>query len=169
MKAIETQYKGYRFRSRLEARWACFFDALSIPWKYEVEGYDLGAAGFYLPDFALTDEESSRDFWLEVKAANFTMAEFHKALHLAIQTKRTVVLADGLPEFRSYEAIQYGGHGGEERAEVANVLIDWKKRRLWWEPSQGEIDALRTDPDYCRAVVAARSARFEFGESGAAA
>jgi hypothetical protein len=28
IKAIETSYKGYRFRSRLEARWAVFFDAL---------------------------------------------------------------------------------------------------------------------------------------------
>jgi hypothetical protein len=27
VKAIETQYNGYRFRSRLEARWAVFFDA----------------------------------------------------------------------------------------------------------------------------------------------
>lgn len=25
IKAIETEYKGYRFRSRLEARWAVFF------------------------------------------------------------------------------------------------------------------------------------------------
>lgn len=30
MKAIETRYKGYRFRSRLEARWAVFFDALGL-------------------------------------------------------------------------------------------------------------------------------------------
>ena len=30
IKAIETYYKGYRFRSRLEARWAVFFD-LEIP------------------------------------------------------------------------------------------------------------------------------------------
>ncbi|MCB6994492.1 hypothetical protein LI177_13475 [bacterium 210820-DFI.6.37] len=27
LKAIQTEYKGYRFRSRLEARWAVFFDA----------------------------------------------------------------------------------------------------------------------------------------------
>lgn len=26
---IETEYKGYRFRSRLEARWAVFFDTLT--------------------------------------------------------------------------------------------------------------------------------------------
>lgn len=51
MKAIETRYKGYRFRSRLEARWAVFFDALGIKWEYEPEGYDLGEAGWYLPDF----------------------------------------------------------------------------------------------------------------------
>ena len=30
IKAIETYYKGYRFRSRLEARWAVFFDAAGI-------------------------------------------------------------------------------------------------------------------------------------------
>jgi hypothetical protein len=41
IKAIETQYKGYRFRSRLEARWAVFFDALDIKWEYEKEGYAL--------------------------------------------------------------------------------------------------------------------------------
>ena len=32
-KAIETKYKGFRFRSRLEARWAVFFDALGIEWE----------------------------------------------------------------------------------------------------------------------------------------
>jgi hypothetical protein len=41
MKPIETKYKGYRFRSRLEARWAVFFDALKMGYKYEMEGFDL--------------------------------------------------------------------------------------------------------------------------------
>jgi hypothetical protein len=53
MKAIETVYKGYKFRSRLEARWAVFFDALGVEWEYEKEGYDLGDDGLYLPDFYL--------------------------------------------------------------------------------------------------------------------
>lgn len=35
IKAIETSYKGYRFRSRTEARWAVFFDALGVRWEYE--------------------------------------------------------------------------------------------------------------------------------------
>jgi hypothetical protein len=61
IKAIETFYRGYHFRSRLEARWAVFFDTLDIPWKYEVEGfereifYDNDAPTIvrYLPDFFL--------------------------------------------------------------------------------------------------------------------
>ena len=53
IKAIETEYKGYRFRSRLEARWAVFFDALGVQWFYEHEGFDLGKSGWYLPDFWL--------------------------------------------------------------------------------------------------------------------
>jgi hypothetical protein len=53
IKPIETHYKGYRFRSRLEARWAVFFDEMGIKWDYEVEGYDLGESGWYLPDFYL--------------------------------------------------------------------------------------------------------------------
>ena len=34
-KPIETTYNGVRLRSRLEARWAVFFDALGVKWLYE--------------------------------------------------------------------------------------------------------------------------------------
>ena len=37
LKPIPTVYKGYRFRSRLEARWAVFFDACGAKWEYEPE------------------------------------------------------------------------------------------------------------------------------------
>ena len=49
LKAIQTEYKGYRFRSRLEARWAVLLDELGVKWEYEPEGYDLGNTngGFY--------------------------------------------------------------------------------------------------------------------------
>lgn len=33
IRAIETVYNGYKFRSRLEAKWAVFFDAVGI--KYD--------------------------------------------------------------------------------------------------------------------------------------
>jgi len=47
--AIETRYSGYRFRSRLEARWATFFDHLGCEWEYEKEGYVLPNGDRYLP------------------------------------------------------------------------------------------------------------------------
>ena len=49
IKAIETRYNGYRFRSRLEARWAVFFDACGIDYKYEDQGYLLEEGLPYLP------------------------------------------------------------------------------------------------------------------------
>lgn len=63
IKAIDTVYNGYRFRSRLEARWAVFFDTLGIEYEYEPEGFDLGEAGWYLPDFYLRKQ----NLWLEIK------------------------------------------------------------------------------------------------------
>lgn len=62
LKAIETEYKGYRFRSRLEARWAVFFDACGVKWEYEPEGYDLGGGLYYIPDFLLHDVTIDHDF-----------------------------------------------------------------------------------------------------------
>jgi hypothetical protein len=41
LQPIETRYKNWRFRSRLEARWAVFFEAFYIPFEYEHEGYEL--------------------------------------------------------------------------------------------------------------------------------
>lgn len=55
MKPIQTQYRGYLFRSRLEARWAVFFDACGVEWEYEPEGYRFENGICYLPDFLLHD------------------------------------------------------------------------------------------------------------------
>jgi nucleoside 2-deoxyribosyltransferase len=54
LRAIETNYRGHRFRSRTEARWAVFFDAAGIAWQYEAEGYNLDGR-YYLPDFFLPE------------------------------------------------------------------------------------------------------------------
>ena len=51
IKPIETLYHGYRFRSRLEARWAVFFDSLGVKYEYEPEGFKLPDGSMYLPDF----------------------------------------------------------------------------------------------------------------------
>lgn len=76
IKAIETRYKGYRFRSRLEARWAVFFDALKIRWTYEPEGFVLPDGRGYLPDFFLQDF----GLFVEIKPESCNNEEHNKAL-----------------------------------------------------------------------------------------
>jgi hypothetical protein len=49
MQAIRTKYGGTWFRSRLEARWAAFFDLCRWSWDYE----PLDLRG-YIPDFVLS-------------------------------------------------------------------------------------------------------------------
>jgi hypothetical protein len=46
--AIPTVYKDIEFRSRLEAKWAAFFDAAG--WRWEYEPFDLNG---WIPDFVL--------------------------------------------------------------------------------------------------------------------
>ena len=79
LKPIETVYKGYRFRSRLEARWAVFFDACGVDWEYEPEGFDLGGGLMYLPDFLLhgVQGRDGGDLYVEVKG-NMTQADVRK-------------------------------------------------------------------------------------------
>lgn len=73
IKVIETEYNGYRFRSRLEARWAVFFDALGIKYQYEPEGFDADGVK-YLPDFYLPDA----DRWIEIKGKKLSVDEIRK-------------------------------------------------------------------------------------------
>lgn len=65
IKPIETLWKGYRFRSRLEARWAVFFETLGVRWEYESQGFELSDGTRYLPDFYLPD----RGLYVEIKPA----------------------------------------------------------------------------------------------------
>lgn len=66
IKAIETRYKGHRFRSRLEARWAVFFDAAGISWIYEQQGFIVNGKSylpdFYLPGFGYFEVKGRYDF-----------------------------------------------------------------------------------------------------------
>lgn len=68
---IETRYAGCRFRSRLEARWAVFFDALKVQWEYEPQGFHVGPDRRpYLPDFKLTRARHKQPLWVEVKGSD---------------------------------------------------------------------------------------------------
>ncbi len=50
---METRYEGCLFRSRLEARWAVFFDVWGLKWRYEPDSFVLPSGRAYLPDFFL--------------------------------------------------------------------------------------------------------------------
>jgi hypothetical protein len=89
-KAIETSYKGYRFRSRLEARWAVFLDSLNIKYIYETEGYDLDGI-WYLPDFWSNDLSG----FIEIKPGNPSDAEWDKAVRLSCYKDATVYVFCG--------------------------------------------------------------------------
>ena len=85
--AIETEYAGCRFRSRLEARWAVVLDTLGIRWEYEAQGYEVGwrltlreGKFNYLPDFWLPD----LNMWAEVKG-DWTTDECDRFLNAAAE------------------------------------------------------------------------------------
>jgi hypothetical protein len=63
---LETFYRGYRFRSRLEARWAMFFDRVGWPWVYEPQPVLVNGEP-YLPDFRVTVQGT--EITHEVKAS----------------------------------------------------------------------------------------------------
>ena len=104
IKAIETEYKGYRFRSRLEARWAVFFDALGIAWEYEKEGYDLGEAGWYLPDFWLPEWKC----FVEIKGADCSDEDRAKCEALYHESEHSVFIAQG--QIGDHTWIEFGGY-----------------------------------------------------------
>lgn len=65
IKAIPTDYNGVTFRSRLEARWAAFFDEFKIAWDYEP--FDLEG---WSPDFSIRGP-GGKQMLVEVKPFSF--------------------------------------------------------------------------------------------------
>lgn len=93
IKAIDTEYAGYLFRSRLEARHAVYFDYLNVNWEYEKEGFELGNNERYLPDFYFPDF----GMFGEVKPVPFSFKEHSKCKRLAVLTQKIVIELVGLP------------------------------------------------------------------------
>jgi hypothetical protein len=98
--SIETVYSGVTFRSRLEARWAVFFDSLGVTWLYEPEGYEFPSMWWhgqsfgptrYLPDFHLP----LLNAWLEIKPTPPSAEEEARCDALATATGQRVYLFAG--------------------------------------------------------------------------
>lgn len=91
LRAIQTEYGGYRFRSRTEARWAIFLDTLGVPYEYEKEAYHFGPGGQYLPDFWLPEQKC----FVEIKGTAPTFHERRLCAHLHVRSGYEVFLFQG--------------------------------------------------------------------------
>lgn len=181
IKAIETSYKGYRFRSRLEARWAVFFDVLRIKWEFEPEGFELPGGQRYLPDFFLPKFNHADGLGMYVEVKPTTESDFSKPRALANLTGREVLLAVGPPNFQVYTVLTPPNpHVGEPPCYDACFVSRYiypggvgDSYRLFsypgYENSDGSIDEEYVDEFVATAIRSSRGSRFEFGESGARA
>lgn len=194
VQAIETRYAGCHFRSRLEARWAVFFDHLKIKWEYEPQGYSL-PSGPYLPDFFLP--KINGGVFFEVKADT---DEGHQDdlrwPQLAVSTMQDVFVAFGLPRPDSYDTLVYSEPNGSievyhpwqidegiscswdnyqafcicRDCGAIGIQFEGRSYRLNCpcdRTEQGDRGHNPDDPRILTAYEAARSARFEHGQSGA--
>lgn len=118
MQAIDTVFKGYKFRSRLEARWAVFFDTLGIDFDYEPEGFNLGDAGYYLPDFWLPHLQ----MWFEIKPESPTHDEKIKARRLAELSGQHVTILYGRVSMPEMEYIGEHCVGVKDSAYKARLF-----------------------------------------------
>jgi len=194
MNAIETVYKGYRFRSRLEARWAVFFDQIGLRWQYEIEGFRLRDGKMYLPDFYLPDW----GLWIEIKGQHPTDDELKTCRSFRDEGK-PIALFYGLPgenagfvyawdltdssggSCDSDDAEWFQAVGAAQIGDPSIMLWGCGKRDrefyksdLWSENTLADwLIHPTSDGPYLNwlecdesAYLAARQARFEHGESG---
>lgn len=92
--SVPVTYKGIRFRSRLEARWAVFFDVLGIKYEYEplLENVrtTLGVEVRYAPDFIIQLDDW--ELTVEIKPKEPTRSELTKAAAWAKEINDVLIL-----------------------------------------------------------------------------
>lgn len=170
IQAIETRYKGYRFRSRLEARWAVFFDALGWEYEYEPEGFDLGGGVRYLPDFYLPGGLDGAGLWVEVKpSTRVSDSDLEKLRRFPPQSGTSLVLLLGSPWPEAYGALFLSPEETETGLCVLFPCPTYGGPTVMVDPDLTEeklVPFHRLAP-MKRAYDQARGARFEHGEHGA--
>ena len=158
IKAIDTHYAGYKFRSRLEARWGVCFDALGVAWEYEPEGFELPNGDWYLPDFWLPLEPHGdytvAGLWVEIKPTMPAAKEVEKMKLLAMATGHHGAILSGIPGDHSVTKVlhQDGVVFTLSERKDSTTDFDW--------PLPHELYPLR---QFHEAAAEARSIRFEHG------
>lgn len=151
---IDTEYKGYFFRSRLEARWAVFFEKMGWNWQYEVEGFKL-PSGNYLPDFYFPDLK----MYAEVKPKELSRKELNLCKELSLILSKgedhfNFLLLEGEPSEKCYRTLSKG----DISLDVVPMPIGTKYYPFFWT---SDFSKQFMDETY-DCIVKARSARFEF-------
>jgi hypothetical protein len=98
--AKPTKYNGYFFRSKLEAKWAVFFDLLKIPYVYEPEAFICEDGSQYTPDFYLPNAflRSGKGLYLEIKPLNWESdRDYNNRIASAFGNTESLVLICGEP------------------------------------------------------------------------
>ena len=112
--AIPTLYRGRMYRSRLEARWAAFFDRLG--WTYEYEPFDLGkwSPDFLLPGLNLMVEV--KPFPASSARSDFDFDAWGKISQACLQLNRpeSILLLPVSPIFRTIAQIGWLGFPEDE-------------------------------------------------------
>ena len=157
LKSKHTAYNGHNFRSRTEARWAVFFDMMGIRYFYEYEDFKVGAKR-YLPDFFLPDNFPDGCF-AEVKH-RFKADESALCAWLCEQTGLPVILLEDVP---ALEPVSIFVKEGGEVVDYRGAIGGAGRAGVWFEPPV--YDETVFCEDFRFAVLAARRARFEFGET----
>jgi hypothetical protein len=150
--AIPTRYAGCHFRSRTEARWAVLLSNLGIAWEYEPQGFQLPSGKRYLPDFRLPELR----MFLEIKGAEPAGSDLDKVREFAAAAHAygyvTLMLVGDIPRPEP-DTVDIPARAFLVDGEsITDVTTDWMPAHT----AQGLRNAL----------TAARSARFEFGQSG---
>lgn len=89
--AKPTFYNNIQFRSRLESRWAAFFDL--IGWKYSYEPLDLNK---WTPDFKIITNAGSR-FFVEVKPKLFSDIELRLKIGNSVEFNEKILIVNEDP------------------------------------------------------------------------
>lgn len=96
MKAKKTFYKNFYFRSKLEAKWAVFFNLCGIEWDYEPEAFTDKSGVQYTPDFYLpnvTLRGQSKGVYLEIKPYDYeTNERYQRIIYEAMDGKSLILL-----------------------------------------------------------------------------
>jgi hypothetical protein len=107
-----TTYRGRLFRSRLEAKWAAFFDLLGWPWEYEPE-----AIGSWMPDFVVGGPDGR--IFVEVKPAHLASGAERKVAAAIdrLGRRRFGLVVGEAPAFRDGRVLIGRAYGEEEPIE----------------------------------------------------